>query len=46
MEGARVMMDLLGHRREGDTLNGKAHDVLCMKCKLWVEGGTIDASEW
>jgi hypothetical protein len=46
MEGVKVMMDLPGHRRENDNRNGKAHDALYMKCKLWVEGGTINAAEW
>ena len=46
MKGVKVMMDLPGHRRENDNLNGKAHDDLYMKCKLWVEGGTINAAEW
>lgn len=46
MEGIKVMMDLPGHRRENDSPNGKAHDALYMKCKLWVEGGRIKAEDW
>ncbi len=46
MEGVSIMTDLPGHRRENDTPNGKAHEALYMKCKKWVDGGTITVSEW
>ena len=42
MPGITLLLDLPGHRRENDTPNGKAHDVLYMKCKTWVEGGMIE----
>lgn len=41
--GLDIIKDLPGHRREGeDTITGKAHNVLYLKCKTWVEGGSID----
>lgn len=41
MPGVNVLLDLPGHRRDADNVNGKAHDALYMKCKTWVEGGSI-----
>lgn len=38
----KVILDLPGHRREGDSPTGRAHDLLYMKCKKWVEGEEID----
>jgi hypothetical protein len=29
---------LPGHRRENDSINGQAHDLLYLRCKEWVEG--------
>jgi hypothetical protein len=46
MLGVKIIRNLPGHRRDHDDANGKAHDALYMKCKLWIEGGNIDASEW
>lgn len=40
--GIQIMLDMPGHRREGESLTGKAHDALYMNCKTWVEGGRID----
>jgi hypothetical protein len=40
--GANVLMDLPGHRRERDNVNGKKHDVLYWQAKDWVEGRTIN----
>ena len=42
MPGVKVLLDMPGHRRDNDNLNGKAHDALLMKCKTWVEGGSIE----
>ena len=42
MPGVKVFIDLPGHRRESDNVNGKAHDALYMKCKTWTDGGMID----
>jgi SnoaL-like domain len=39
--GVKVLMDLPGHRREDDNVNGKKHDVLYWQAKDWVEGRTI-----
>ena len=41
MPGVKVILDLPGHRRDNDNPNGKAHDDLYMKCKTWVEGGSM-----
>jgi len=38
----KVLLDLPGHRRHDDSINGKAHDALYMKCRTWVGGGSID----
>ena len=46
MEGVNIMTDLPGNRRENNNPNVKAHDELYMKCKKWVDGGTITAAEW
>jgi hypothetical protein len=41
--GRQLLQDLPGHRREGQTtVNGQQHDALYMKCKTWLDGGTID----
>jgi len=40
--GVRVIRDLPGHRRENDSLNGRAHDKVYMQSKAWVEGESID----
>lgn len=37
-----IIKDLPGHNREKGTITGEAHDALYMKCKTWVEGGSID----
>lgn len=46
MPGIKIIRDLPGHRRDHDNANGKAHDALYAKCKIWVEGGEINASDW
>jgi len=40
--GVKVMVDMLGHRREGDNANGRKHDALYWQCKNWVEGEEVD----
>lgn len=40
--GINVVKDLPGHRREGDSVNGRKHDVLYMQCKAWLNGEDID----
>jgi hypothetical protein len=40
--GVKVMLDMPGHRREGDNANGKKHDMLYWQVKAWVEGENID----
>lgn len=40
--GVKVLLDLPGHRREGDNVNGKRHDLLYWQAKDWVEGREID----
>ena len=41
--GVRVMLDMPGHRREGeDSLNGLKHNQLYLQCKDWVEGLEVD----
>jgi hypothetical protein len=36
--GVKVMMDMPGHRREGDNPCEKKHDMLYWQCKKWIEG--------
>ncbi|KAK5131085.1 hypothetical protein LTR08_001303 [Meristemomyces frigidus] len=38
----KVILNMPGHRREGDSVTGKAHNALYLQCKTWVEGGSID----
>ncbi|KAF2499976.1 putative pathogenesis associated protein Pep2 [Lophium mytilinum] len=40
--GVKVMLDMPGHRREGDSVCGKKHDQLYWQCKQWVEGEKVD----
>ena len=40
--GVKVLLDMPGHRREGENANGKKHDALYWQCKAWVEGEKID----
>ena len=40
--GVSVLLDLPGHRREGESINGKKHDLLYWQAKEWVEGKEID----
>ena len=40
--GVKVLLDLPGHRREPDTINGKKHDDLYWQAKDWVEGKHVD----
>lgn len=40
--GFKVMLDMPGHRREGDNANGRKHGVLYWPCKNWVEGEDVD----
>ncbi|PYH88655.1 pathogenesis associated protein Pep2, partial [Aspergillus ellipticus CBS 707.79] len=39
--GVKVLRDLPGHRREGDSVNGKKHDLLYWMAKEWVQGGQV-----
>jgi hypothetical protein len=40
--GVKVLLDLPGHRREGENVNGKKHDLLYWQAKDWLEGKDID----
>ncbi|RFU24359.1 hypothetical protein B7463_g11978, partial [Scytalidium lignicola] len=40
--GVKVKLDMPGHRREGDSNCGKAHDQLYWQCKKWVEGEEVE----
>jgi hypothetical protein len=40
--GVKVMLDMPGHRREGDNVNGKKHDLLYWQAKAWVEGEKVE----
>ncbi|KAH6699706.1 pathogenesis associated protein [Leptodontidium sp. 2 PMI_412] len=40
--GIQVLLDLPGHRREADNINGQKHDILYWQAKDWVEGKEID----
>ncbi|KAJ9649714.1 Vacuolar protease A [Coniosporium tulheliwenetii] len=40
--GVKVVLDMPGHRRENDNVNGKKHDMLYWQCKQWVEGEEVD----
>lgn len=40
--GVQVLLDLPGHKREGDNVNGKKHDLLYMQAKDWLEGRDLD----
>ncbi|OJJ35786.1 hypothetical protein ASPWEDRAFT_110739 [Aspergillus wentii DTO 134E9] len=40
--GVKVLLDLPGHRREGDNVNGKKHDLLYWQAKDWVEGRDLE----
>jgi len=40
--GVKVLLDLPGHRREGENVNGKKHDVLYMQARDWLEGKEVD----
>lgn len=42
--GIKASLDLPGHRREGDSINGKKHDMLYWRAKDWLEGGDIQFS--
>lgn len=40
--GVQVLLDLPGHRREGDNVNGQKHDLLYMQAKDWLDGKDLD----
>lgn len=40
--GVKVMLDMPGHRREGDSVCGKKHDLLYWQTKAWVEGEAVE----
>lgn len=40
--GVKVMLDMPGHRREGENVNGKKHDQLYWQAKAWVEGEDVE----
>ena len=40
--GVKVKLDMPGHRREGDNLNGREHDKLYWQSKQWVEGEDVE----
>jgi hypothetical protein len=40
--GARVLLDLPGHRREGGNINGQKHNLLYWQAKSWAEGSEIE----
>jgi hypothetical protein len=40
--GVKVLLDMPGHRRENDNVNGKKHDLLYWQSKQWLDGGDVD----
>ncbi|KAI5797723.1 putative pathogenesis associated protein Pep2 [Geopyxis carbonaria] len=40
--GAKVKLDMPGHRNEGDSVTGKEHDKLYWQAKEWLEGKEVD----
>jgi len=36
--GVKVKLDMPGHRRDANSVNGRMHDLLYWQCKDWVEG--------
>jgi hypothetical protein len=40
--GINVKLDMPGHRRENDNINGKKHDLLYWQCKQWLDGESVD----
>jgi hypothetical protein len=40
--GVKVSLDMPGHRREGENVNGKKHDLLYWQAKAWVEGEEVN----
>lgn len=39
--GVKVLLDMPGHRRENESINGQKHNELYMQCKAWVEDQPI-----
>jgi len=42
MGNIKVKLDMPGHRNEGDSVTGKAHDKLYWQAKQWLEGEEVD----
>jgi hypothetical protein len=40
--GVKVLLDLPGHRREGENVNGRMHDLLYAQARDWVEGREVE----
>ncbi|KAK4993109.1 hypothetical protein LTR50_000595 [Elasticomyces elasticus] len=40
--GIKVILDLPGHRREGENVNGRKHDLLYRQCRDWLEGKDVE----
>ncbi|KAH8811461.1 hypothetical protein F5884DRAFT_749838 [Xylogone sp. PMI_703] len=40
--GVKVKLDMPGHRREANSVNGRMHDLLYWQCKDWVEGKKME----
>ena len=40
--GVKVMLDMPGHRREAESVNGRKHDELYWKMKSWLEGESVE----
>lgn len=40
--GVKVLLDLPGHRREGNSVNGQKHDLLYFQARDWVEGRDVE----
>ncbi|OGM49622.1 pea pathogenicity protein 2 [Aspergillus bombycis] len=40
--GVKVLLDMPGHRRDGNNANGQKHDLLYWQCKQWLDGEELD----
>ncbi|PLB47438.1 pathogenesis associated protein [Aspergillus steynii IBT 23096] len=40
--GVKVLLDMPGPRRDGDSINGQKHDMLYWQCKKWLDGEVVE----